>query len=316
MSGARRHVNALARAVVQALTHPRLAVAAVRQRGLRGTWSWLRRSFKTGFAQQPEYAALLLARDTPHDLLQACSWFAAAIAPADAETYLVHLRAGPRLYVRRASAKSDLWLLSLTFHTAQWLAEYDVRGQTVLDIGANLGDTAVYFGLRGARVISFEPSPVLAALARRNCALNGVAADIRACGIGDCRRSLWLRSTGRLADAASSVEFPGVHTNERTEFAGGAREVVEVVGLGEVLAETGEVFLAKINCEGCEYPALGSLSRDQLRLVRHYTIDCHADPDVIAARLREAGFDVRKPKPGLPLFADRRDGDVAGPRSG
>jgi hypothetical protein len=61
---------------------------------------------------------------------------------------------------------------------------------------------------------------------------------------------------------------------------------------------------------------LGSLSRDQLRLVRHYAIDCHADPDVIAARLRDAGFEVRKPKQGLPLFADCREGDIAGPRLG
>jgi len=37
-----------------------------------------------------------------------------------------------------------------------WL---DVKGKRVLDVGASIGDTAVYFALRGAReVVAFEPT--------------------------------------------------------------------------------------------------------------------------------------------------------------
>ena len=53
-----------------------------------------------------------------------------------------------------------------------WL---DVKGKRVLDIGASIGDTAVYFALRGAReVVAFEPYPFPYQFALRNVEANGL----------------------------------------------------------------------------------------------------------------------------------------------
>ena len=35
----------------------------------------------------------------------------------------------------------------------------DLRGKTVIDVGANVGDTALYFAERGAEVVAYEPDP-------------------------------------------------------------------------------------------------------------------------------------------------------------
>mgnify|MGYP001770829427 CR=1 FL=1 len=43
----------------------------------------------------------------------------------------------------------------------------DVNCKGVVDIGASIGDTLVYFTLRGAKVIAFEPFPKMFKLRKR-----------------------------------------------------------------------------------------------------------------------------------------------------
>jgi len=216
---------------------------------------------------------------------------------------LVQLHGGARFFVRAACAAKDLWLLRETFFQSQATRRYDVAGKLVLDIGANLGDTAIYFALQGARVMAWEPSKELADLASRNCVLNGLTVDFRNAGIGDRQGTLVLHSTGSRADFASSTRFPGQTTNLRTAFRGGAEERVAVIPFSDVLDGMGDVFLAKFNCEGCEYPALMSLSAARMRQVEHYAVDCHARLDTLEKRFADAGFGVKTS--GATLFADR-----------
>lgn len=52
--------------------------------------------------------------------------------------------------------------------------EIDYNGMTVLDIGANIADSAIYFALNGAkRVVALEPFPVTYDFALRNVEANG-----------------------------------------------------------------------------------------------------------------------------------------------
>ena len=54
--------------------------------------------------------------------------------------------------------------------------DLNVRGRTVVDVGAGLGDTAILFALRGAgRVVALEPFPSMYRRALVNVRLNGVA---------------------------------------------------------------------------------------------------------------------------------------------
>jgi len=52
----------------------------------------------------------------------------------------------------------------------KWL---DVKGKDVVDVGANIGDTAIYFALKGAKhVYAFEPYSYSYNIAKRNIRLN------------------------------------------------------------------------------------------------------------------------------------------------
>ena len=56
---------------------------------------------------------------------------------------------------------------------------FDVKGKNVVDIGANIGDTAIYFALKGAKhVYAFEPYPYSYNLAIKNTKLNSLQEKI------------------------------------------------------------------------------------------------------------------------------------------
>ena len=295
---------AFVRLTARVALHPSLVVRAIREHGIKAFAQKALQSSRTGFARQLEYLSVASMEHTPASIKRACSAFVEDVQENDAATLLIRLRGGERFLIRRAACDKDVWLLWETFCYASSLDAYDVRDKLVLDIGANLGDTAVYYGRRGARVFAWEPSTELASLAQRNCDLNDVHAEVNNQGIGGCSGMFVLRSTGQAADWASTTVFPGLQTNQRTTFAAGSEENVEIVPFGRVLDRFDDIYLAKINCEGCEYPALSSLTDAQLRKVSHYIVDCHADPNIIAERFTSAGYRVRLPE-GSPLFADR-----------
>ena len=57
-----------------------------------------------------------------------------------------------------------------------WL---DVKGKDVIDIGANVGDSAIYFALKGAKhVYAFEPYPYSYKIALKNVKLNYLQSKI------------------------------------------------------------------------------------------------------------------------------------------
>ena len=68
----------------------------------------------------------------------------------------------------------------------KWL---NVKGKDVIDIGANIGDSAIYFALKGAKhVYAFEPYPYSCDIANKNTRLNGLQDKIiivnQGCGGG------------------------------------------------------------------------------------------------------------------------------------
>ena len=61
----------------------------------------------------------------------------------------------------------------------------DVNGRMVIDIGASIGDSSVYFAKKGAeKVIALEPNQETYTLAKKNVGLNGFSKIIE---ISKCR---------------------------------------------------------------------------------------------------------------------------------
>ncbi|AYN75621.1 FkbM family methyltransferase [Saccharolobus solfataricus] len=63
--------------------------------------------------------------------------------------------------------------------------DVDVKNREVVDVGANIGDTPIWFSINGARhVYAFEPLPEIYSLALENIKLNGIEDKINIINAG------------------------------------------------------------------------------------------------------------------------------------
>jgi FkbM family methyltransferase len=178
----------------------------------------------------------------------------------------------------------------------------DVREKTVLDVGTNIGDSAVYFALRGARrVIGLEPYPAVFALAQENVRLNDLESIIQLHRIGlsgqdgEVMLDSKTQSTGRIR-----LE-PSIR-GERVKLMG-IPSLIKTFRL-----EQGSVL--KIDCEGCEYEALASVDESALSLFSQILIEYHYGIRELQSRLRSAGFEVTTSRQRMATLPSGRIMDV------
>lgn len=156
-----------------------------------------------------------------------------------------------RFFPNRYSA--DLWFPGrniFDFYKLPFLRE----GDTVIDVGANIGITALlfrsYVGVSG-RVMAFEPHPRTFGYLKSNITLNEITnIDCFNMALGDSQRDVVLSDQGKR-DTCNAIT---------TGDAGAI--VVSMRTLDEVAAQenVGRVRLIKIDCEGFESSVLGGAS--------------------------------------------------------
>jgi len=135
----------------------------------------------------------------------------------------------------------------------------------VVDVGACLGETPLFFRHMGARKIyAYEPAyyKYLIRNIRRNHADDMIVAS--PCGV-------WLEE--------GSTELGSRRA---------AMKLIQSILLGVREAEGG-ITLAKMDCEGCEY-ALFAADRNALKLPEHYLIEIHGAPEPIIYLFGELGY--------------------------
>lgn len=158
------------------------------------------------------------------------------------------------------------------------------QGGTFVDIGANVGNHAIYVAafLQPGRIIPFEPNPVAYKLLLANVALNGFGAvfDLSHIGLG-------------LSDGRAS----GFGMTPRDRNLGGA-QMVE--GGGDIETISGDAALAaeapdfiKIDVEGMEMQVLGGLAATiaRARPVILIEVDVENDAD-FRGWIAEAGYEI------------------------
>jgi len=280
--------------------HPRAAWFALRARSVTNI-------ARIAFGEPPERVADMARfarfRSSPASVsaLHECFPDIRFEASDDPALFVASVPSGERLFIRKSCAWQDAHVVNDSFVREIYRVHPSLRGGTVLDIGANIGDTAVYFGRRGARVVAFEPDPELSAIARSNAALNGVVADIRSAAIGDACMTLPLTRAPDGADPMSAVLFVGNTSSNKLHS---ETTDVPVVPFADVLTELGALRLVKFDCQGCEYYALASVTDDALAGVEHLLLEYHASADPLIAKLRRCGFAVRLEGRNY-LYADR-----------
>lgn len=158
-----------------------------------------------------------------------------------------------------------------------------IKGKVVVDIGANIGDTAIFYAANGAKkVIACEPFPYTHSLAKKNIAANRLFGKIKLLNVavGGKRSFMVLPEVSE-----STVGKPAANA------ARGRR--VPVVTLADVVkGERIEGGLLKLDCEGAEYGIL--LSADNSLLCKFSTIvlEYHHGCKNIIEKLESAGFFV------------------------
>jgi FkbM family methyltransferase len=181
-------------------------------------------------------------------------------------------------------------------------AEYEPKpGDTVVDIGANVGEFARYCAQRGASVYAFEPDPTVAKCLRRNVRTFALVRVLE--------QALWnvpklLKFYCAYDTADSSLISPSAPLNSvLTLHALPLDQVAE-------LAQLEHIDLIKIDGEGAE-PEILEGARDTLAKTTHVSIDCGpermGESTQVQVRkiLRRAGFAIRKNRHPEEIFASR-----------
>jgi len=152
----------------------------------------------------------------------------------------------------------------------------NVKGMDVVDIGAFVGDSAIYFALRGAkRVIAVEPHPVAYVEMLTNIDVNKLVKVVIPVNAGLASKP------GKIC--IGDVTVTGTVTTYHTPSGYGGVDCdyeVPAVTLGELIEkysiQPGEAIL-KMDCEGCEYDVIMN-DYEHVRLFRELIFEHHAGP--------------------------------------
>lgn len=166
----------------------------------------------------------------------------------------------------------------------KWLKPKD---NVVIDIGANIGDTPLYFASKGAtKVIALEPFPYSYRLAQENILNNGYFNKIVLLNAG----------YGKDSEIIVADKLTGIG-NELVSSKEGRR--IKIFSIKTLLAKYNiDSALLKMDCEGCEYNLLDE-DNGTLRKFKRIQIEYHYGYERLKDRLEKAGFNLKYTEPVL-----------------
>jgi len=173
-----------------------------------------------------------------------------------------------------------------------------VKNQVVIDIGANIGDSAIYFALKGARkIIAIEPIQKNYDQAQTNIKLNNFTNKIVLinAGISDKNDSIKIN-----LENSGTTCFLEKDDNNGIE--------VPLVTLEDILKiNDNNDCLLKMDCEGYEYRTILSTPNKILQKFSHIQIEYHFGYKNLKKKLEDCGFKVTVEKPhiGVPLLSKK-----------
>jgi len=155
---------------------------------------------------------------------------------------------------------------STIYLSARAYKSLSVKDKVVVDVGAFVGDSAIYFALKGAkRVIAIEPHLGAYAEMLENIRLNNLEGVIVPLNAGLASKPGKIR--------VERVNEETIGTFHRFSEAG----EVDAVTLGEIVERygIGEGAVLKMDCEGCEYDVILN-DYEHVRLFDEILFEYHA----------------------------------------
>jgi len=155
----------------------------------------------------------------------------------------------------------------------------DVSNRVVVDVGAYIGDTSIYFALRGAKkVIAVEPHPAAYRELLENIRLNNLESVV-----------IPINAALSTKPGVICIENVGVEETARAYHKqhgqGPCALTVQAITLSEILskyADSDDVVL-KMDCEGCEYDVILS-DYDHVRMFKEIILEYHTHITGISPR--------------------------------
>lgn len=163
---------------------------------------------------------------------------------------------------------------------------FPIKGKTVIDVGANIADSCIYFVSHGAkRVVGIEPLIENYELAEQNVRLNNfsnrISIVLAGCGAGSGCVNIDVDKRSGVGWQLSNSSYQG--------------ETIPLLTLEQILQQNnvGEDEAAlKLDCEGCEYDVVLSSSDNVLRRFSNILIEYHYGYNDIREKLEKSNFDV------------------------
>ena len=192
----------------------------------------------------------------------------------------------------RQDKKFDIiWLINENFIKEQykWL---DVEGKNVVDVGANIGDSAIYFALEGAKhVYAFEPYPYSYNIAKKNIKLNHLEDKI----------TLLNEGCGKSGFVTIKEDYENTGGTDLKKFKKGKK--IRIESLDEIVKRFDLKHAAlKVDCEGCEYDLILNASDEALHAFDQIIIEYHYGYKNLQKQLEICGFTAKNTHPKTTLY--------------
>jgi len=181
-----------------------------------------------------------------------------------------------------------------------------VKRKAVVDVGANIADSSIYFALNGAKkVIGLEPFVKNFLLAQTNIKFNSLSDKIT------------IHLAGCVASTRDVIVDPFFNSGSSSilkDFREGIR--VPVLTLEDVLSHNDllndDSTVLKMDCEGCEYETILSADKHILRKFSHIMIEYHYGYKNLKEKIEKSGFKVLATRPRIYTFgrAKLREGYI------
>ncbi|BDR92689.1 FkbM family methyltransferase [Vulcanisaeta souniana] len=152
-----------------------------------------------------------------------------------------------------------------------------VKNRVVVDVGAFVGDSPIYFVLKGAKkVYAIEPHPGACREMIENIALNNMQDKIIPINAALGSKS----DIVKIADVGIEMTISTYHGS----ISNGATEV-PMITLEQLIEDYGaEPDVLKMDCEGCEFDVIMN-DYEHVKLFRELLLEVHGDEKELLSRL-------------------------------
>jgi FkbM family methyltransferase len=161
----------------------------------------------------------------------------------------------------------------------------DVKDKVVIDVGAFIGDSAIYFALRGAsKVIAIEPHLGAYAEMLDNIRLNNLKNRIIAI----------LTGLSSISGKICVHEFD-INAAWGTHYrVGNCRSFIPAITLGDIINKYNitDNAVLKMDCEGCEYDVVLNTKPEELKVFDQIIIEYHNGYMELLNTLKSLGYNI------------------------